>query len=313
LSGRKVIVRVPATSSNLGPGFDCLGLALGLYNFVEMKVVPEGSEVTVQGEGASEIPTDESNLTLRAARRVFDLNRAHPAGLSLRLTNNIPPARGLGSSAAAVVGGLVAANALSGSRLSSSELLNLAGEMDGHLDNVAPALLGGLTVVVPDGTAALGLRLEPPAGLLAVAAVPAVNVYTSRARAVLPREVPFADAVFNLGRVALLVGALTEGRFEFLASAMADRLHQKYREHLVPGLTGVIGAALKAGALGAALSGSGPTVIALTNDPEKAVPIAAGMREALGKLGLSAWTPTLVPDREGACTVETADGGAICS
>ncbi len=313
MSGRKVMVRVPATSSNLGPGFDCLGLALELYNFVELKVVPEGLDVTVQGEGALEIPADESNLTLRAARRAFDLHREHPPGLSLRLTNNIPLARGLGSSAAAVVGGLVAANALLGNRLSKTELLRLAGEMDGHLDNVAPALLGGLTVAVPDGAAALALRLEPPAGLLAVAAVPAVNVYTPRARAVLPRDVPFADAVFNLGRVALLVGALTGDRLEFLAPAMADRLHQKYREQLVPGLPGVIEAALEAGALGAALSGSGPTVVALTDDPEKAGAIAAGMRETFAKLGLPAWTPTLAPDREGACTVETAAGGAICS
>ncbi len=313
MSGRKVIVRVPATSSNLGPGFDCLGLALGLYNFVEMKLVPEGWEVTVQGEGASEIPTDESNLVLQAARRVFGHNRMHPAGLSLRLTNNIPPARGLGSSAAAVVGGLAAANALSGNRLSNTELLNLAGEMDGHLDNVTPALLGGLTVAVQDGAAALGLRLEPPAELIVVTAVPAVNVYTSRARAVLPREIPFQDAVFNLGRVALLVGALSRGRFELLAAAMADRLHQRHRKHLVPGMTDVFEAALDAGALGAALSGSGPTVIAFSDDPEKVSSIAGAMREAFRNYGLPASTLTLVPDREGACIVETANGGTICS
>ncbi len=308
----RVTVRVPASSANLGPGFDCLSLALGLYNQVEMEILPEGWEIRVAGEGGPDIPTDESNLVLQAARQVFSRIRVHPTGLRLSLSNKIPPARGLGSSAAAVVGGLVAANALSGSRLSTGELLKLAAKMEGHPDNVAPALLGGLTIAVQEGPEVIALKLEPPAGLIVLAAVPAFPLATRRARQVLPTRVTREDAVFSLGRAALLVGAMTTGRLDLLRTAMADRLHQPFREQLVPGLRDVIAAALDAGALGVALSGSGPSVIALSDRSDKVGVIAGQMRQAFRKHHLEVKIFTLAPDKHGASLIDHQDGGRAC-
>jgi homoserine kinase len=277
-----------------------------------MEILPEGWEVLVVGEGASEIPVDETNLVLQAARQVFNLTSVHPTGLRLVLNNSIPLARGLGSSAAAVVGGLVAANVLSGSRLSTDELLNLAGEMDGHPDNVAPALLGGFTITVQEESGVVSLRLDPPKGLVVIAAVPAFPLSTPKAREILPVQVTRRDAVFSLGRAALLVGAVSTGRFDLLQTAMADRLHQPFREHLVPGLGDVFTAALAAGALGVALSGSGPSVIALSDRSEKVASIAGRMRQAFQKHHLAVKVFTLAPDMHGARLVDYPDGGRVC-
>ncbi|MBE0466399.1 MAG: homoserine kinase [Candidatus Desulforudis sp.] len=307
----RVLVRVPASSANLGPGFDCLSLALGLHNLVALEILPDGVEVRVAGEGASEIPTGDDNLVLRAARRVFNRIRVHPTGLRLSLANAIPPARGLGSSAAAVVGGLVAANALTGNQLSRDELLNLAAELEGHPDNVAPALLGGLTVAVQDGPDVVWLRLDPPRGIIVLVAVPAFPLSTPRAREILPDQVALQDAVFSLGRAALLVGAMSTGRLDLLRTAMHDRLHQPFREQLVPGLRDVFAAALDAGALGVALSGSGPAVVALCSRSEQVTPIAGRIRQAFQKHRLAVKMLSLAPDLHGARVVDR-DGGKVC-
>ena len=279
-----ITVRVPATSANLGPGFDALGLALRLHNTLTIGLA-SSPEIEIEGEGEETLPRDPSHLAYRAAMAVVaraEETPGTPPVRALRLTqrNAIPLGRGLGSSAAAIVGGAAAANALLGSPLDRQALLDLAAEMEGHPDNVAPALVGGLVVCTRTAAGVRWMRLAPPS-LRVVIAVPDYAVSTEEARRRLPARVPFPDAVFNVTRTALLVAALTGGRPDLLDEATQDRLHQPYREHLVPGLNEVFQAARLAGAYGAALSGSGPAVIAFGDAPGIG-PAMAGAFEAAG-------------------------------
>lgn len=260
----KVQVTVPATTANLGPGFDCLGLALGLTNtvtFTAVDATTATTSITITGEGANHLPRDGSNLVLRAAEVVFDGVGERPSTLHIHQHNNIPVGSGLGSSAAAVLGGMLAANGLLGSPLSQEDVLHLAIDMEGHPDNVAPALYGGLVLSVRshDNWHIEAIAIPP---LQVVYVLPDFDFPTAAARAALPAHVPLADAVFNAGRVGLLVRALTAGDFAALATAMQDRLHQPYRIPLVPGLAQALQAAQAAGAASAAISGAGPSVVA---------------------------------------------------
>ena len=232
-----VRVRVPATTANLGPGFDTLGLALAFHN--EVVAAPaDGVTVRVEGEGAGYLPTDERNVVARGIRLAFE-EVGHPfTGCVLHCLNRIPAARGLGSSAAAWVGGLVAGNALMGSPLSTETLLKLAARAEGHPDNVAAALLGGLTVSCDVDGRTIALRLPVPSGLQWIVLVPEVTSSTAEARSVLPVTVPRSDAVFNVQRVSLLLAALQVGRGEVLGTAMDDRLHQPYRDRCFRGCHG---------------------------------------------------------------------------
>ena len=266
-------VRVPATSANLGPGFDALGLALRLHNVLELEPAEEPA-IEVEGEGAATLPRDPSHLAYRAALAVHARAGRPARAFRIRQRNRIPLGRGLGSSAAAIVAGAVVANALLGDPLDRQGLLDLAAELEGHPDNVAAALLGGLVVCADTPSGIRWVRLTPPA-LAAVVAVPEFAVSTREARRLLPPQVPFGDAVFNVTRTALLVAALTAGRTDLLGQATEDRLHQPYRAALVPGLEEAFAAARRAGAHGVALSGSGPTVLALGE--------AAGIGEAIAR------------------------------
>lgn len=257
---RRVRVSVPASVANLGPGFDALGLALDLFNVVEVE--PGGDDLRVEIVGEARDLAREDNLVLRAMEHGFALAGSALPPLRLRLTNRIPVGCGLGSSAAAIVAGLVAANALLGDPWPPEKLLALATELEGHPDNVAPALWGGLVVSCGGGDGVRWVRLEAPSELQAVLVIPELRVPTREARRVLPGSVPFQDAVFNVGRAALLVAALSSRRYDLLREAMRDRLHQPYRAPLVPGLEEALGAAERAGALGAALSGAGPGLLA---------------------------------------------------
>lgn len=297
-----VRVQVPASTANLGPGFDCLGMALKLYNTVEMTETSSGLAIEVTGEGASEIPKDTTNVVYNSARQVFKKAGYNPAGLKIRLINNIPVSRGLGSSAAAIVGGMVAANVISGGKLNLHQLLKLAVEMEGHPDNVTPALIGGITVYVHSEDEVKYLKIEPPAGLKAVVAIPAFPLSTKSARKTLPKQVNLEDAVFNIGRAALLVGALQKGDLDFLGVAMEDRLHQCYRAGLVPGMRKVFAAAKLAGARGIALSGAGPALIALAD--RNLDLIARVMRETFLQSGITARSLILDPSPTGARALE---------
>jgi len=268
-----VRVSVPATSANLGPGFDSLGLALALRDTLEARVLPAGLEVEVAGAGADEVPRDESHLVVRAMRAGFAALHADPPGLALRCHNRIPHSRGLGSSSAAIVAGLCLARALvagGGLLLDDEAVLRLAADLEGHPDNVAPALLGGFVISGrdDDGWYAVPSAVDPR--ISAVVFVPPTPVQTSVARGLLPDAVPHADAAANAGRAALLVAALA-GRPDLLRAATRDLLHQAYREPAMPGTLALVHSLREAGHA-AVVSGAGPTVLCFTDGP--AQPIA---------------------------------------
>ena len=282
LEGISVRVRVPASSANLGPGFDCLGIALGVYDTLTVSTVASGIHIEATGEGADSIPRDERHLVVRAVRRGLEYGGASAAGLALRCVNAIPHSRGLGSSAAAAVSGFAAASGLlaaAGVRepFSDAELVQLAGEFEGHPDNAAASVLGGAVVTWadspldanPDGVVAVreaylarGLVVHP--GIRATVFVPETESSTSHTRGLLPDTVPRADAVFNLSRSALAVVALTTAP-ECLIDATVDRLHQPYRAPPMPQSAELV-VALRERGYAAMVSGAGPSVLVLSTD-----------------------------------------------
>ncbi|MFZ5648829.1 MAG: homoserine kinase [Bacillota bacterium] len=298
-----VRVQVPATTANLGPGFDCLGMALQLYNSVEMSPTASGLHIDVNGEGSSEIPRDESNMAYQAALKVFKQAGKKPPGIRLKLNNNIPVARGLGSSTAAIVGGMIAANILSGNTLAQKDIINLAYNMEGHPDNIAAAVMGGIVVSVPAEGEVRCHKIPPPKNLKAILTVPDFMLSTRTSREVLPQQIPIGDAIFNIGRVALLVASLYTGDINQFGLAMEDRLHQPYRTQLVPGMKKVFAAAKLAGAKGISLSGAGPAIIAYTDEnPEL---IARVMKDTFRQNGISAKSMVLGISPVGARALET--------
>jgi homoserine kinase len=272
-----VQVRVPATSANLGPGFDTLGLALGWHDDVIARIGDDGVVIDVAGEDAEAVPRDESHLIIQAMRATFELCGGQPHGIELVAANRIPHSRGLGSSAAAIVAGVTLARALvlgGDELLSDDELLALAARLEGHPDNVAPCLLGGLTVAwtEPDGTArAVSAGLDP--AITPVAFVPPFSSSTTHARGLLPIQVPFADATANAARAALLMTALG-GALDSLLVATEDRLHQPYRASAMPDSAALV-ATLRAAGLPAVISGAGPTVLVLAGSAAQAEAAAA--------------------------------------
>lgn len=294
----RVRVRVPASTANLGPGFDCLGLALGLYNTVEMNLLPAGAgfQFEIEGEGADKLSADSSNLIVKAAQAVWAKTGNTPVDFSIRASNGVPLGSGMGSSAAAVVGGLVGANALCEGNLSRSDLLRLATDIEGHPDNAAAAIFGGLTLVSAVEDELMHASLEVPP-LKVVIALPNVRLSTHDAREALPKQVSMKDAVFNLGRTAFVIQALQKGDYAMLSWAMADKLHQPYRRKLIPGFDAAVAAARTAGASAVALSGAGPSVAAFA--PDKHWEIATAMQAAFESAGVSCRTFVLPVDRQG--------------
>lgn len=267
----KITVRVPATTANIGPGFDSMGCALALYNYITCEVLPAGKLVIT---GCPEPYQNEENLAVQGYRAVLSRLGLPNEGLSLNIRAEIPVCRGLGSSAAMIAGGAAAANLLHGASLSSAELLAVTNEIEGHPDNLAPAIYGGLTAsLVEDGKPrTVKLPLSPT--LRWVAAIPDFELSTHLARAVLPKEVAFVDAVYNASHVAVLVGALGRGDRELIAMALRDRLHQPYREKLIPEYNKVKTAAEQCGAIAFCISGAGPTLLALTDEASFAAQFA---------------------------------------
>ncbi|GIJ28497.1 homoserine kinase [Micromonospora qiuiae] len=264
-----VRVRVPATSANLGPGFDALGLALALHDEVSAEVTTGGVTVAVTGEGAGQLPVDDEHLVVRAMRTAFDELGGQPSGLAVECVNRIPQARGLGSSSAAIVAGVLLARALvvGGERLLDEDaVLRLAARIEGHPDNVAPCLLGGFTVAWTEPSGARAVSLPVADGVRPAVLVPAEHGLTASARAVLPAAVPHGDAAFNAGRAALLVHALTT-QPALLLPATADRLHQDSRAPSMPGTAALVNGLREMG-VAAVVSGAGPTVLALSELPE---------------------------------------------
>ncbi|OKI68779.1 homoserine kinase [Micromonospora sp. CB01531] len=268
LTSGPVRVRVPATSANLGPGFDSLGLALGLYDDVAAEVTAGGVRVAVTGEGAGELPDGDQHLVVVAMRATFDVLGTQPPGLALECVNRIPQARGLGSSSAAIVAGVLLARALAddgAALLDDVAALRLAAEIEGHPDNVAPCLLGGFTVAWTEPAGARAVSLPVAEGVRPTVFVPGERGLTAVARAALPATVPHADAALTAGRAALLVHALTTDP-ALLLPGTVDRLHQDYRAEEMPGTAALV-VALREADVAAVVSGAGPTVLALTEVP----------------------------------------------
>lgn len=288
--GRSVTVQVPATTANLGPGFDTLGLALSVYDVLTVTASAEpGVRVLVQGVGAGEVPTDERNLVAAAILRVFAEAGEEPPGLDLIARNTIPHGRGLGSSGAAVVSGIVAAKGLLDGivELDAERLLAVATAMEGHPDNVAPALFGGLTIAWngPDGPQ--HKRLLPHRSVSPLVMVPEETMSTALARSLQPVSVPHEDAIFNVSRSTLLIAALIQSP-ELLHTATEDRLHQSYRASAMPETDRMI-ALLRAEGHAAVVSGAGPSILVLASDPSRRLDAAALVTSAADRR----WTALL--------------------
>lgn len=297
---RKVIARIPASTTNLGPGFDVLGLALQLYSTVTLETTEiTGAEVVVSGVDADKIPSTPEHIAFQAVELVFKRSGAkRPKGFKLNIANGIPAIRGLGGSGTAILGGLLTANVLCGTPFSHTELLNFATELEGHPDNVAASLFGGLVVSAQEDAQVHTVRLECPAALHIVLAIPDFPLSTEQARRVLPKSVDFADAIYNTSRSTLLIASIATEQFEILPIAMKDRLHQPYRTSLIPGFDDVAKAAIAAGAISVALSGAGPTVAAYCLGYIEQV--AEQMETAFNNHHIKCDTKILKPDADGA-------------
>ena len=299
---KEITVTVPATTANLGPGFDCLGMALTLQNKVVFtEIVHPGLTIAVQGDCAATIPTDERNLIYQAAEFAFARLGKRPSGLHIIQINNIPVGSGLGSSSAAILSGILGANALVSGNLDQAEILALANEMEGHADNVTPALYGSLTLTLcTDDQLYVEQIAVPP--LQVVVVLPAFDLPTAQSRAALPPYVSRPDAVYNISRMGLLIRALTTADHNKLRLAMQDRLHQPYRFALIPGSEQVIQAAYDEGATAVALSGAGPSLIAFA--PHNHQAIGQAMQHAFSQAGLTSRAWTLQANPQGATVTQ---------
>jgi homoserine kinase len=310
--GRRLVVDVPASTANLGAGYDCLGLALELLNRVTVEGVEgDGSiELTTTGEGAGELRGDRSNRFVTglemALEALFEESRPVSIGWRISAHNRIPLSRGLGSSSAAAVGGLAAGNALGGGGLPMDVLLRMATGIEGHPDNASAVLLGGFVVSAHLGERVEAVRFDAPDGLRAVLFIPDRRLSTADMRRVLPAEVPLRDAVSNLSRVAIGVAGIASGRFDLLADLTVDRIHEPYRSVAYPQLPRLTGAARAAGALGAFLSGAGSTVLAFVAPGADASPVEAALRGAASAVGLDGRTAIVAPRNRGPEIVEGA-------
>ena len=294
--GQRVIVDVPATTANLGPGFDCLGAALDLNNRFAMRRIEGGGErfeLIIEGSEGSHLRGGPENLVYRAAQRVWKAAGLEPVALEARVRLAVPPARGLGSSATAIVAGLMGANALVGEPLSKEKLLELAIDIEGHPDNVVPSLLGGLCMMAKAASQRWRVvRCEWTSTVKAVVAIPSIRLSTSEARRAMPKAIPVSDAVVNLGALTLLLQGLRTGSGDLISDGMHDRLHEPYRWRLIKGGDQVKQAAMDAGAWGCAISGAGPSVLALCAE-DKGVAVSRAMVRAWEAAGVASRAPVL--------------------
>ncbi len=300
-------IRVPATTANLGPGFDCLGLALKLYLNLEIEEIEEGLVVEYQGEGAEKFSVKKKEDTLIWKSINLVLKRTykdvHKKGLKIRAFNEIPVTRGLGSSASAIIGGIMGAARLYNIDLTNQEMLELALSLEGHMDNIVPALIGGLTLAYKTGQEEIRwARIKTPLDLRIVLAIPEFTLNTEKMRKVLPQKVALPEAIFNLSRSALLVNTLQNSDWEVLAEAMEDRLHQPYRTPFIPGIDDMFLKIKETGLAGVALSGSGPSVVSLTKKGREET-ISKIMKDAFLSAGITCRVLVLEADLDGTKTV----------
>ena len=299
-------VKSPATTANLGPGFDCLGMAVDIWNYLEVEWSVNNqlqeTSIEVYGEGSDELETDTTNLVYQSIKFLFGEAGQKLPPVRVRCENNIPLSRGLGSSAAAISSGLVAANFMVGNLFESNELLEMAATIEGHPDNVAAAILGNLQLVIVEDQQLYTVSISPPEDLQLVIFVPDVRISTDDARRVLPSAVTISDAVYNASRVGLLVAGMLTGHTEYFHHSVQDKLHQPYRELLFPAMKVIFKAAEDAGALGVFLSGSGSTIMALTKGREMTV--AYEMGEAARQTGVVGELRITKPASEGTLVID---------
>lgn len=309
LVGRRLVIDVPASTANLGAGYDCLGLALDVCNTVTVEVAEDGGglSIDVTGEGEGELPAVRDNRFVAGLETALEASIGpRPAAIGWRIVmhNRIPLARGMGSSAAASVGGVVAGHVLGGRRLTEGEQLRLATALEGHPDNASAALLGGFVVSAHLGERVEAVRFDAPEGLRAVLFIPERRLSTADMRRVLPAEVPLRDAVSNMSRIAIGVAGIASGRYELLADLTVDRIHEPYRSVAYPQLPRLTGAARAAGALGAFLSGAGSTVLAFVAPGADAGPVERALAEAAAAVELEGRTAIVSPRNAGPEVVE---------
>jgi homoserine kinase len=298
----KIHVKVPATTANLGPGFDALGLALDLWNEADFVATDDRQiTLTISGEGEGSLPADANNPIADAALQIFDLVKKPCPGMRIHCINRVPLSSGLGSSSAAMLTGLLGANALLGNPFTDEEILKLAIENEGHPDNVAPAMLGGLVASIVYEGHVISLKLPARANrspMHVTIVLPDFDFPTRQARAILPRQVDRKDAIYNISRAVLVTEALRTGDLDLLGKAMTDALHQPYRLPLIPGAKSAMEAGRHAGAAAVALSGAGPSLIAFSSKQDPA--IGMSMKRAFESAGLSARIFELGTSYEGA-------------
>lgn len=300
----QVTAIVPATTANLGVGFDCLGAALTMANQFQFTMVDRASKlkITVTGKEAEKVARDENNLIYQSFVRLYQTIGKTPPGIEIAIALGVPLSRGLGSSATAIVGGLLGANHLAGNPLSQEEIINLAIAIEGHPDNVVPALLGNCQLSVLDGDQWQIIPIPWHQEIIPVVAIPNFELSTEEARSVLPKNYSRSDAIFNISRMGLLLRALATNNTEWLASALADKIHQPYRQALITGYQEVRDAAINAGAAGLVISGAGPTLLALTN-PQQAEKVVRSISQVWQQLGVDAEVQPLALDTIGAKVV----------
>lgn len=257
-------VKVPATSANMGPGFDAMGIALNLYNYLYIEEIHEGLSIT----GCPTECANENNLVYQSMMHLFKHVGYSSSGLNIRFESHIPMSRGLGSSASCILGGVLAANSIAGQPLNQRELLELAADIEGHPDNIAPALLGGMVISIMDGRRVLSNKVRLHPGLKFCALIPDFTLSTQESRGVLPKMIPYGDAVFNVSRSSLFVSALVNGNFGLIQYACQDRLHQPYRGPLVDGFESIIRECDRLDCLGVYLSGAGPTIMVILREED---------------------------------------------
>lgn len=298
--GTRCVVSVPASTSNIGPGFDGIGCAVDLRNEFEFELLPPGSacQAALSGNRCAGITTSANNLAITTAQKFFRMQGQLVPSFSLRAKIEVPNARGLGSSSTAIVAGIVAGNALLGNPLTEAELLDLAVELEGHPDNVAPALLGGLIIGAAHSKPLSYFRLAVHEDVRFVFLIPDYEVKTADARAVLPKTIPHADGIFNASRTPIVVLSLTTGNLAPLASAIEDKLHQPYRKQLFKGYDEFAAAAMGAGAAGFCVSGAGSTMLAVVSGAG-VDSVSAALKEALQRRGENGDVVELRPTPEG--------------
>lgn len=310
MSPTTVTVITPGTTANLGPGFDCLGAALTIYNRFHFSLIPDNRlKINVTGKELEKVSSDRRNLLYQAFAKLYEHVEQETPGVEITIELGVPLARGLGSSATAIVGGLVAANYLAGNPLNQVELRDLAIAIEGHPDNVVPALLGNCQLSVPNGQSWEICPIPWHQEIIPVVAIPNFELSTETARQVVPQQISRSDAIFNLAHLGLLLQGLASNKRQWLSLALQDRLHQPYREALISGYQKVREAAIASGAYGLVISGAGPTLLALTNVSE-AKEVELAIKNTWQAQGIQVEVKSLEIDTQGTRIEEVANPSA---